>query len=277
MDELERFKQMTPEEANAYLEALEEEEACSGSCESCGGSCQQVPKIAKKVVTVMGGKGGVGVSTITALLAGALRRQELSVAILDADITTAATAYYTGVTERIKGTTQNFLTVQDKHGVSMISMGLISEDEEEPIIWPDGDKAKIASYFWVGTQWNEPDILLVDMPTSVNDVVLEFMTAMPMDACIIVSVPGKLTRMMTTRSIRLAHMLRMPIMGIVDNFARENSAQEIPALFGEDHPLLASVPYDLAIADGADAGSLTDKAPSEIEFLARMIAEEVRK
>lgn len=269
MDDLQKFKEMDIDEANAYLEDLN---GCSHDCSSCGGCSEKVTKPAKTVIAVIGGKGGTGKSTVTALLASALAREGLKTGILDADISGASIPQILGIAGPPGADEVNFLPLKTREGISVMSMALISEKSDEPIIWPSADMAKIAVYLWTGTSWGDLDVLLVDMPSGTGDTPLEYFTTLPIDKTIAVTTPGELSALMVKRAVNLSRMLMLPVMGIIENFSGDNAEDRIRAAYG-DTPLLAAIPYDPALKRAADSGSVGGFEAEGLAFLARAIAE----
>ncbi|MCD7769612.1 MAG: P-loop NTPase, partial [Oscillospiraceae bacterium] len=178
MDELERIKNMTPEEQQAYLEQLQ---ACEHDCSTCSQECgAKVKKPAKVVIVITGGKGGTGKSVVSVLLAKALLKQGISVAVLDADVACPTVPSLLGMKEPVLGDMPELAPVEGPAGFGVVSMGLISEDPLEPVLWPGKDIAKLAVWLLKDTNWPEDlDVLLIDMPSGAGDVPLEYYTTMP--------------------------------------------------------------------------------------------------
>ena len=269
MDELERIKNMTPEEQQAYLEQLQ---ACEHNCSSCTAECSsKVQKPAKVVVVITGGKGGTGKSTVSVLLARAIQRQGASVAVLDADITGPTIPAMLGMNDPVLGDMPELAPVTGEAGIPVVSMGIIVEDPLEPVLWPGKDLAKLAVWLLKDTKWPEAlDVLLIDMPSGVGDVPLEYYTTMPLDYAIAVAEPGEQSAGALRRSINLADMLRVPVMGLVENFAEEDLSV---AKNCETIPVVASLPYDGALRRAASAGKLADYETDRFDYLARAICE----
>ena len=269
MDELERIKAMTPEEQQAYLETLQ---ACEHDCSTCEAECSsRVKKPAKVVLIVTGGKGGTGKSVVTVLLAQAIRRQGATAAILDADIACPAIPALLGMREPVLGDMPELAPVESADGIPVVSMGLISEDPNEPVIWPGKDMAKLAVWLFKDTNWpGDLDVLLVDMPSGAGDIPLEYYTTMPVDYALAVAEPGEQSSGALRRAINLADMLRVPVMGIVENFAEENL--DI-AKSCETIPVTASIPYDGAIRRASSEGALGRYETDKLDYLARAVLE----
>ncbi len=269
MDELERIKNMTPEEQQAYLEQLQ---ACEHDCSTCSAECSsKVQKPAKVVLVVTGGKGGTGKSTVSILLARAIQKLGASVAVLDADITGPTVPAMLGMKEPVLGDMPELAPVTGEAGIPVVSMGLIVEDPMEPVLWPGKDLAKLAVWLLKDTKWPAGlDVLLIDMPSGAGDVPLEYYTTMPLDYALAVAEPGEQSSGALRRAINLADMLRVPVMGLVENFAEEDL--EV-AKSCETIPVVATLPYDGALRRAASEGRLADYETDRFDYLARAICE----
>ena len=269
MDELERIKNMTPEEQQAYLENLQ---ACEHNCSTCQQECgTRVKKPAKVVLVVTGGKGGAGKSVVTVLLAKALLKQGASVAVLDADIASPSVPALLGMNDPVLGDMPELAPVDGPAGFGVVSMGLIVEDANEPVLWPGKDMAKLAVWLLKDTNWPaDLDVLLIDMPSGAGDIPLEYYTTMPLDYALAVGQPGELSAGALRRAINLADMLRVPVMGVVENFAREDMT--LPENCSTI-PVVASLPFDETLYKAAGSGTLGSYETDRLDYLARAICE----
>ncbi len=269
MDELEKIKNMSPEEQQAYLESLQ---ACEHDCSTCSQECgSKVDRPAKVVIVVTGGKGGTGKSVVSVLLAKALMKQGASAAILDADIAEPTVPVLLGMTEPVLGDMPNLEPVKSRDGIPVVSMGIIVEDPLEPVLWPGKDMAKLAVWLFKDTKWPEGlDVLIVDMPSGAGDIPLEYYTTMPLDYALAVAQPGETSSGALRRAINLADMLRVPVMGVVENFAREDMS--IPKSC-ETIPVVASLPYDSALYRACGEGTLGAYETDRFDYLARAVCE----
>ncbi len=269
MDDLEMFKNMTPEEQQAYLEQLQ---ACEHDCSTCSQECgSKVHKPAKVVIVVTGGKGGTGKSVMTVLLAKALMKIGLTAAVLDADVACPTIPALLGMNDPVLGDMPELAPVPGTAGFGVVSMGLIAEDPAEPVLWPGKDMAKLAVWLLKDTKWTEGlDVLLIDMPSGAGDIPLEYYTTMPLDYALAVAEPGEVSSGALRRAINLADMLRVPVMGIVENFAEEdmNVAKSCSTI-----PVVATVPYDSDLRRLASEGRLGEYETDALDYLARAISE----
>ena len=269
MDELERIKNMSPEEQQAYLETLQ---ACEHDCSTCEQECgSRIQKPAKVVLIVTGGKGGTGKSVVSVLLAQAVRRQGATAAILDADVACPAIPALLGMKEPVLGDMPELAPVESADGIPVVSMGIITEDPMEPVLWPGKDMAKLAVWLFKDTKWPEGlDVLIVDMPSGAGDIPLEYYTTMPLDYALAVAEPGEQSSGALRRAINLADMLRVPVMGVVENFAEDG--MELAASCASI-PVVASLPYDGAIRRASSEGTLGAYETDSLDYLARALLE----
>ena len=269
MDELERIKNMTPEEQQAYLEKLQ---ACEHDCSSCQAECgARVRKPAKLVLVVTGGKGGTGKSTVSVLLARAIRRQGGSAAILDADIACPGIPALLGMRDPVLGDMPDLRPVESADGLGVVSMGLITEDPADPVLWPGKDMAKLAVWLFKDTRWPEGlDVLIVDMPSGAGDIPLEYYTTMPLDCAVAVAEPGEQGGAALRRAVNLADMLRVPVLGLVENFAGDAPGT---AACCAGLPVLATLPEDPALRRACSEGALYGYETDRLDYLARALME----
>jgi Mrp family chromosome partitioning ATPase len=230
-----------------------------------------------KVIGIVSGKGGVGKSFVTASLACAMHKAGYKVGILDADITGPSIPKMLGVHGTAFGTEQGIIPLETKEGMPVMSINLLIEDEEQPVIWRGPVIAGAVKQFWTDVVWGELDYLFVDMPPGTGDVPLTIFQSLPVDGVVVVTSPQELVQMIVKKAYNMAQMMQVPVLGIVENF----SYLECPdcgkkiAVFGESHvdevaaelnlPVLAKLPIQPDKASAADAGEFYDTDQSAFE------------
>ena len=258
-------------------------ENCTHDCGSCSESCEsrkQKPEdfleqpneasTIKKVIGIVSGKGGVGKSLVTSMLAVLLRRKGLNTAILDADITGPSIPKMFGLTEKARGTENAIFPVYTKEGTQVMSVNLLLPDETDPVVWRGPVIAGTVTQFWKDVIWSDVDVMLVDMPPGTGDVPLTVFQSIPVDWIIVVTSPQELVSMIVGKAVKMANMMNIPVLGLVENM----SYLECPdcgkkiAVFGESHlnetaqkfglPVLGRVPVDPQIARAADEGKIEE-------------------
>lgn len=249
--------------------------ACSKeSCEGCqsrkeSGSMAEpinARSSVKKVIGVVSGKGGVGKSFVTASLASAMRKLGYETGIMDADITGPSIPKMFGVHGPAAGTEKGVYAMPAPNGVRMMSINLLMEDEEAPVIWRGPVIGGAVKQFWTDVIWGDLDYLFVDMPPGTGDVPLTVFQSIPVDGIIVVTSPQELVQMIVKKAYHMAEMMNIPVLGIVENFSYlkcPDCGREI-AVFGESRieeaaakmslPVLGKIPLDPAFAKAADEG-----------------------
>ncbi len=225
----------------------------------------------KKVIGVISGKGGVGKSFVAASLATALRKRGFAVGILDADITGPSIPKMYGLHGPAVGSEMGIYPIETDDGIEVMSVNLLMEDEEAPVVWRGPVIAGTVKQFWTDVVWGDLDYLLVDMPPGTGDVPLTVFQSLPVDGVIIVTSPQDLVRMIVAKAYNMAGLMDIPVLGIVENYSYLECPEcgaKIP-VFGESHieeiaedlciDVLGRLPLDPAFAEIADAG-LFDKA-----------------
>ena len=222
----------------------------------------------KHVIGIVSGKGGVGKSFVTASLANKMAREGKKTAIMDADITGPSIPKMFGVHGPVTGTEDGAYPVEAEDGTKIISMNLMLDHDEDPVVWRGPVVAGVVKQFWTDVIWGELDYLLVDMPPGTGDVPLTVFQSLPVDGIIIVTSPQDLVSMIVKKAINMAGMMNIPVLGLVENY----SYLECPDcgkhinLFGESHideiakeydlPILGKMPLDPKNAALADAGKI---------------------
>lgn len=252
--------------------------SCNGNCSSCGStSCSDRtaesllaslnPKASvKKVIAVVSGKGGVGKSTVTSMLAVAMARQGKRVGVLDADITgpSAPTAF--GVTECQGASEDGLYPALSRGGIQVMSINLLLDNPADPVVWRGPVIAGAVKQFWTDVIWEDVDYLFVDMPPGTGDVPLTVFQSLPVDGVVIVTSPQDLVSMIVTKAVKMANMMHIPVLGFVENYSYlqcPDCGKKI-SVFGKSHletiaaelnlPVLARLPIDPAVAEAYDNG-----------------------
>ena len=243
----------------------------------------------KNIVAVMSGKGGVGKSLVTALLAIALKRQGKNVGILDADITGASIPRMFGITARPFGSETGLLPVVSQSGIEVMSMNLLLPQEESAVIWRAPLLSKAITQFWTDVVWGKLDYLLIDLPPGTADAPLTVMQSIPINGVIIVSTPQGLVEMIVKKAVDMAQKMEKPILGIVENMSyftapETNKKYEIfGASKGESlaqsaqAPLLGQIPIDPELARLCDNGDIEHYSGESIALLGKALATALKK
>lgn len=253
---------------------------CTHDCSTCGQNCGQrtEPKSLlqkpheqshiKKVIGVCSGKGGVGKSMVTSLLAVAMQRMGLKVGILDADITGPSIPREFGLKQKAEGNDTGIFPVRTTTGIDVMSLNLLLPNDSDPVAWRGPIIAGAVTQFWTDVIWGDKDVLFIDMPPGTGDVMLTVCQSIPVDAAVLVSTPQELVGMIVEKSIKMVDMLNIPVIGLVENMSYvqcPDCGKKI-AVFGESHvdaiarqygiPHTAALPIDRKLAASADKGMI---------------------
>ena len=254
---------------------------CSGNCSSCGESCSdRKPESllaepnkksnVKKVIAVVSGKGGVGKSTVTSMLAVAMQKLGYKTAILDADVTGPSIPRAFGLHEQIVGSDDGMLPAETPEGVKVMSINLLLPNETDPVIWRGPVIGGAVKQFWTDVCWGDVDYMFVDMPPGTSDVLLTVFQSLPVDGIVTVSAPQELVAMIVGKAVNLAHDLKVPVVGLVENMAyfKCDECGKNHHIFGEPQgeavakryeiPSFATLPIDPSFARLCDAGKVED-------------------
>ena len=262
--------------------------SCNHDCSSCGESCSErdlrAPANAqsniKKVIAVVSGKGGVGKSTVTSSLAVAMARRGKKVAVLDADITGPSIPTAFGIHERATGTDDGINPAVTAGGIKAMSLNLLTANETDPVIWRGPVIAGVVTQFWTDVVWGDVDYMFVDMPPGTGDVPLTVFQSLPVDGIVVVTSPQDLVSMIVTKAVNMAHMMNVPILGIVENYSYFQCPDcgKQHAIFGESNieavaaglgiPVLAKLPMDPAVAAAFDSGKIEEFQPNYLTEVA---------
>ena len=253
---------------------------CTHDCSTCGQSCSQRTEPEsllqkpheqshiKKVIGVCSGKGGVGKSMVTSLLAVAMQRMGLKVGILDADITGPSIPREFGLKQKAEGNDTGIFPVRTTTGIDVMSLNLLLPNDSDPVAWRGPIIAGAVTQFWTDVIWGDKDVLFIDMPPGTGDVMLTVCQSIPVDAAVLVSTPQELVGMIVEKSIKMVDMLNIPVIGLVENMSYvqcPDCGKKI-AVFGESHvdaiarqygiPHTAALPIDRKLAASADKGMI---------------------
>lgn len=275
-------------------------EGCTHDCGSCGQNCgerKQEPQSflekphelsqIKRVIGVVSGKGGVGKSLVTSMMAVLLNRRGHKTAILDADVTGPSIPKAFGIREKAQGSEAGLFPGRSKTGIGVMSVNMLLEEETTPVIWRGPVIAGVVKQFWTDVIWDEVDFLFVDMPPGTGDVPLTVFQSIPLDGIIVVTSPQELVSVIVEKAVRMAEMMNIPILGLVENMSYAvcpDCGKEI-RVFGESHldevaarhglAVLGRLPMDPALARVVDQGvvelfegSWLDAAAEKLEGLA---------
>ena len=256
-------------------------EKCSHNCSSCSSNCSSRKQESilkaphkkssvKKVIGIVSGKGGVGKSLTTSLLASLAQKKGMSVGIMDADITGPSIPKMFGVTEHATGGEEGINTVLSPSGMQLMSMNLLLDDETSPVIWRGMVISGTVMQFWTDVIWQDLDLLFIDMPPGTGDVPLTVFQSIPLAGIVIVTTPQDLVKMVVEKAVNMARMMNIPVLGLVENMSYlacpdcgkqievfgHSKAKAIAAEYGI--PAIARMPLEPKISTLADAGRIED-------------------
>ena len=231
----------------------------------------------RKVIAVMSGKGGVGKSLVTELLAVGAARRGLKTAILDADITGPSIPTAFGVTERAVANEGGILPCRSITGIGMMSLNLLVENPSDPVVWRGPVIAGAVKQFWTDVQWGDVDVMFVDMPPGTGDVPLTVFQSLPIAGVVVVTSPQDLVSLIVEKAVRMADMMKIPVVGIVENMSSFKCPDcgKVHRIFGNgktekiasEHGIgvMASIPIDRALAEAVDEGRVEYADTSAID------------
>ena len=270
-------------------------EQCTHDCSTCSSNCgSKDPKsllVAPhpnskigKVIGVVSGKGGVGKSMVTDLLAVEFARRGYHCGILDADITGPSIPKAFGITEKAQGNETTIFPVKSKkYGVDIMSINVLLENESDPVVWRGPVIGGTVRQFWSDTLWDNVDYLFVDMPPGTGDVALTVFQNIPIDGIVVVTSPQDLVSMIVGKAMKMASLMNIPVLGLVENmsYALCPDCGKKIHVFGESHiseiaeeyhvPVLAQMPINPALASACDNGTVEDLDCSYLEDAALVI------
>ena len=267
-------------------------EGCTHNCENCSSKCSEKKSLkeelnaassVKKVYAIMSGKGGVGKSLVTSMLAVTAQRRGFKTAVLDADITGPSIPTAFNIHERAKTNMYGIIPAVSKTGIEIMSLNLLLENETDPVVWRGPVIAGAVKQFWTDVAWNDLDVMFIDMPPGTGDVPLTVFQSLPVAGVVVVTSPQELVGMIVDKAVNMADMMHVPVLGIVENMAYYTCPDcgKQHAIFGESHieaiaakhgiPNTAKLPIDPAIAAACDAGRIEDVQGDWLSSLADAI------
>ncbi len=235
---------------------------CTHDCGSCSQNCgerKEGPKSflesphemssIRKVIGVVSGKGGVGKTMVTSMMAVLLNRKGYNTAILDADITGPSIPKAFGIKEKAQGCEWGLLPCKSKKGIDIMSVNLLLEEDTTPVVWRGPVIAGTVKQFWTDVIWSDVDFMFVDMPPGTGDVPLTVFQSIPLDGIIIVTSPQELVSMIVAKAVNMAKMMNVPILGLVENmsYVQCPHCDEIIKVFGDSHLEEIAAKYELDI------------------------------
>ena len=276
-------------------------EGCNHNCSSCSENCsdrkeenislkEKLHKMSsvKKVIGVVSGKGGVGKSLITSMLAVSMNRKGYKSAILDADITGPSIPKVFGIKDKALGSSVGIFPVKSSTGIDVMSINLLLENDTDPVIWRGPVIANVVKQFWGEVIWNEVDFMFIDMPPGTGDVPLTVFQSTDIDGIIIVTSPQELVSMIVSKAVKMAQMMNVPIIGVVENmsyFKCPDNGKEYK-IFGESHieeiakeynlEVLGRVPIDPNIAKKCDLGMIESLDLEHFDNAAQILEDSIK-
>lgn len=248
---------------------------CSHDCSSCSSNCGNEESLIKKphdmsnikkVIAVVSGKGGVGKSMVTSLMSVAMNRRGHRTAVLDADITGPSIPKEFGLKEKVQGSDEGLFPVYTKTGIGVMSLNLLLPNETDPVIWRGPVIAGTVQQFWTDVIWGDVDYMFIDMPPGTGDVPLTVFQSIPVDGIIVVTSPQELVSMIVEKAVKMAEMMNVPVLGIVENLSyfKCPGCGEKHSIFGESHieetagnyniKNISKIPIDSKLSAASDRG-----------------------
>ncbi len=270
-------------------------ENCTHDCSTCGENCadrsapqsflaeQNANSNVKKVIAVVSGKGGVGKSLVTSLMASEMRRRGHKTAILDADITGPSIPKSFGIKEKAHGTESSIFPVSSSTGVEIMSINLLLPNDSDPVVWRGPIIGGTVKQFWSDVEWGDVDYMFVDMPPGTGDVPLTVFQSLPVDGILVVTSPQELVGMIVEKAVKMANLMDVPVLGLVENM----SYYECPdcgkkhQIFGESHidelaakydiSAVSKLPIDPELAKACDDGDIEDYKCAALNNMADLL------
>lgn len=256
-------------------------ETCNHNCSSCGEDCADRKEAKKdvrakphelshikKVIGVVSGKGGVGKSSVTSMLAVTMKRRGYNVAILDADVTGPSIPRAFGIKDKAKGSESGFYPLKSETGIDIMSINLLLENDTDPVIWRGPILGNTVKQFWTDVIWGDVDFMFIDMPPGTGDVPLTVFQSLAIDGIVIITTPQELVSMIVSKAVKMAEIMNIPVIGLVENmsyFKCPDNGKKYQ-IFGESHideiaekhnlKVLAKLPIDPRISAACDKGMI---------------------
>lgn len=272
------------------------ESSCSGcpTESSCSGSCPSVPEITeaqklsdvKNVIAVMSGKGGVGKSTVTSMLAVSLMRQGYKVGVLDADVTGPSIPKIFGIKAKAEADKAGIVPSSTENGIKIMSLNLMIENEDDPVVWRGPIISQLVKQFWTDVIWGDLDYLLIDLPPGTGDVPISIFQSIPVDGVVMVSSPQQLANMVVRKAIKMGNLYEANFYGLIENMAYVEcpDCNKRLEIFGKPHgekeaklnniPYLGELPIDPKLAEMADAGQIEEYHSDKFDQIAKQIIQQ---
>lgn len=241
-----------------------------------------------KVIAIMSGKGGVGKSSVTSMLAVSLRRQGYKVGVLDADITGPSIPKVFGVKTKAMVDSTGVVPPQTRDGIKIMSLNLMLDNEDDPVIWRGSIITQLVTQFWKDVVWGDLDYLLLDLPPGTGDVPITVFQSLPVDGIVVVTSPQQLANMVVRKAINMAKKYDVTIYGLVENMAYVecSDCQNRMEIFGppkgeaeaerNEIPFLGALPIDPKLAALSDEGRVEDYQAAAFDEIARRLAEQMK-
>lgn len=252
---------------------------CNNDCSSCSENCSERKQESllaplnkqsdvKKVIAVVSGKGGVGKSLVTSLLSVASQKKGNKTAVLDADVTGPSIPKAFGITDKATGSDEGIYPVKTKTGIDIMSVNLLLPDETDPVIWRGPIIAGTVKQFWTDVVWGNVDLMFIDCPPGTGDVPLTVFQSIPIDGIIVVTSPQDLVSMIVGKAVKMAEMMNVPVIGIVENMSyfKCPNCNEKHYIYGQSkideialaHGIknIAQIPIDANLAAAVDSGEV---------------------
>ena len=268
-------------------------EECTHDCSNCSANCEsrnapehEAPRSDSRighVIGVVSGKGGVGKSLVTSLLAAATAKRGYKTAVMDADVTGPSIPKSFGVAGEIYQQDGGLVPLESAGGIKLMSLNFLLEDETSPVVWRGPVIAGAVKQFWTDVVWGDVDYMYVDMPPGTGDVPLTVFQSIPLDGIIVVSTPQSLVSMIVEKAVRMADLMSIPVIGLVENMSYvecpdcgrkieifgKSGAERIAAQYGIKKT--ASLPLDPALTSLVDSGRVEDADAKYLDEVAKLV------